>query len=290
MLQSLYATAAPGASAPDFRTWNIRFRHVTPELAAELLQNNAGNRKARRSLVAKYATTMKSGGWDVTPEAIILSKTGRLLNGQHRLQAVIESGETLILLFIENVDEAIFKRLDRGAPRSISDALQIDKKLAEVARFSGLLMSPPSQGGNSISDLLVEELSELLAAPHSEVMDATSTVAKVFSSVPFRTAATLRILGGADPERVKAMYRNFVLGNVHELPPVGQALVGAIAGGRIGTKGGGATQRELFARAWDAFDPEKADLSRSVIRSPKRQIEDARNLLLTACAPTRAAA
>lgn len=66
---------------------------ISPKFAEELLRNNAINRKLRPGVVERYAAQMRDGGWLLTAEPIMLSPEMRLLNGQHRLRAVMLSGK-----------------------------------------------------------------------------------------------------------------------------------------------------------------------------------------------------
>ncbi len=78
---------------------------ITPEKATELLKNNDHNRKVTKSRVAEYAKEMLSGMWMYNGESIIISESGRLLDGQHRLMAVIDSDTTIEAELIEGVPD-----------------------------------------------------------------------------------------------------------------------------------------------------------------------------------------
>jgi hypothetical protein len=61
----------------------------------------------------------------VTGEAIKFSTSGELIDGQHRLQAIIESGKPQWLLVIRGLDPATKAVIDTGAPRTAGDALKL---------------------------------------------------------------------------------------------------------------------------------------------------------------------
>ena len=63
---------------------------ITPNEASKYLANNPANRKINESVVRAMAEDMKAGRWMQTHQGIAISKTGRLLDGQHRLSAVIK--------------------------------------------------------------------------------------------------------------------------------------------------------------------------------------------------------
>ena len=66
---------------------------VTPEMATEWLKGNTKNRPINEEKVAEYAEKMRLGEWRERHSVpIILQSDGRLINGQHRLYAIIRAG------------------------------------------------------------------------------------------------------------------------------------------------------------------------------------------------------
>lgn len=99
---------------------------VTPALAEKwLAESNTHNRKTRPRTVDSYATDMVNGDWcdDGTP--IQFSRNGTVLNGQHRLRAVVKSGVTLRVLVVSNLPEEVQESMDTGIPRSFADVLTL---------------------------------------------------------------------------------------------------------------------------------------------------------------------
>lgn len=96
---------------------------ITPVIAKKMLEGNQDNRKLRKTRVAQYADAMKRGMWDIQNDAITISKTGKLLNGQHRLSAIIEANEPCQCLVLRGVDDSAFTVIDSGLSRSVNDAL-----------------------------------------------------------------------------------------------------------------------------------------------------------------------
>ena len=98
---------------------------VTPDLAASMLEANEANRNIRARVVSAYARDMESDRWLVTGETIKIGHGGELLDGQHRLQAIIASGKTQRLLIVRGLDPETRVVIDTGAPRSGGDALRM---------------------------------------------------------------------------------------------------------------------------------------------------------------------
>lgn len=105
---------------------------ITPEMAKKILENNVINRTLKPHRIKLYAEEMKSGRWQLNGEDIHISKSGNLLDGQHRLLAIIEAGVPVKIGIKTNVSDDV-SIYDRGTPRSTSDILSfrgMDKTLA----------------------------------------------------------------------------------------------------------------------------------------------------------------
>lgn len=99
--------------------------HVTPEIAKRWLGRNAVNRKLKGGKMARYARDMAAGRWQLTGEAIKFSHDGRLLDGQNRLNAVIESGQTVAMFVVRGLDDESQAVMDSGAARKTADNLHM---------------------------------------------------------------------------------------------------------------------------------------------------------------------
>src|SRR5690606_16390953 len=76
-------------------TTEHRLLTITPALADVMLRYNDANRPLSAATVRKYARQMGEGRWRLTKQPIIFSKSHKLLDGQHRLHACVESGVTI---------------------------------------------------------------------------------------------------------------------------------------------------------------------------------------------------
>lgn len=100
---------------------------VDPAYAAELLSANENNRRVTKSLVQQYATTMRLGLWrNPTAEALAVDSDGNLIQGQHRLMALIDAGVTLQFWINFNADPEDYHVLDRGKKRSLGDVVSME--------------------------------------------------------------------------------------------------------------------------------------------------------------------
>jgi hypothetical protein len=99
---------------------------LTPDLARTWLQRNLGNRPIKKSNVVAISEQIKKGRWKMTGDAIRFSNTGKLIDGQHRLSAIVEAGIPVQTLVITGLADEIFDVIDTGSGRSKSDVVFID--------------------------------------------------------------------------------------------------------------------------------------------------------------------
>lgn len=115
---------------------------ITPELAQAMLQKNTDNRKPDKQRIRQYSADMKAGRWKFTTQTIGIGTTGRVVDGQHRLFAIVDSGITITCLVVFDADESTFAVIDTGKTRTGNDIWQIDGKsapnVAAIARLAYL--------------------------------------------------------------------------------------------------------------------------------------------------------
>jgi len=103
----------------------IRRVLVTPAMAEKFLARNGHNRRVQDSTVRRYASEMRNGRWIFTGEGIRFDTNGNLIDGQHRLHAVILSGVPTEFLVIEGLDPEAFRGIDKGAKRMVAHDLHV---------------------------------------------------------------------------------------------------------------------------------------------------------------------
>lgn len=97
---------------------------VTPQYAAEVLASqNDGNRPVSKARVSRYANEMRRGRWLHTHQGIAFDVNGRLLDGQHRLAAVVEAGVDVVMQVTHDADPKTFGVIDTMKTRSLTDIL-----------------------------------------------------------------------------------------------------------------------------------------------------------------------
>jgi hypothetical protein len=135
---------------------------ISPQRAKELLEQNTCNRTLRENHVKNLASDMLNGLWrDKTGESIKFTKSGQLIDGQHRLHAVIRSGKSIRFMICEGLDANVMDVIDTGIKRNASDVLFL-KGVKNASVASAIIKSflsdrlQASQSNIGISNRMIE--------------------------------------------------------------------------------------------------------------------------------------
>lgn len=102
----------------DIRTeWVL----MTPEMAKELLAKNTHNRNIRPQHLSKLIRDMKNDNYMITHQGIAISDTHVLIDGQHRLTAIVESNKAQWLLVTTGLPMKAQEEVDGTARRLAGD-------------------------------------------------------------------------------------------------------------------------------------------------------------------------
>lgn len=107
---------------------DLRYRRISvdPDMAMAILTSNTDNRPVDQTRINKYAKHMAHGLWKQTSaEVIQIATDGRLIDGQHRLKAIIQSGVTVTLTIVDGCDADTFDVIDTGKTRTHNDVFSI---------------------------------------------------------------------------------------------------------------------------------------------------------------------
>ncbi|MGM0346808.1 MULTISPECIES: hypothetical protein [Streptomyces] len=99
---------------------------VGVDLATKWLERNLEeNRKTSTVRAKRYAKAMAEGRWKLTHQSIAFDKKGRLIDGQHRLLAVIYSKTTVPMRVHIGADPSTFSVIDTGYGRVASQFMRV---------------------------------------------------------------------------------------------------------------------------------------------------------------------
>lgn len=147
MAQTAYTNGTGKPHRPDFdfsrplcwglENWAIEFHalrkrsplhsvviEIAPEVADKLLKlSNTRNRPMQRNHAAAMEALLAADEYAVTGDTVKFSKSGVLIDGQHRLEGAVKGKRVLVTHVIFGLPDDIFDVIDQGKKRTPADIL-----------------------------------------------------------------------------------------------------------------------------------------------------------------------
>ena len=240
---------------------------VTPEMAGDLLKNNATNRRVRPGHVNALAAVMAAGQFQSTHQGIALNEEGQVVDGQHRLLAIIKSGVTITMpvAFGVNAEHYGHLMIDVGMNRTTADVYAVDRFVAQPCTFIAYMHQ--STRHKAILAPYLEAFGPIMTA----ISKGGRHMRRGVTSAPVVAAAAIRVAMGEDPVMVNANFAGMVRLDYGNLPPVANAFLRQLANGLVDR----ANKWDLFTRGMRVFDS-------SAQQNTKIQVKDYTGLISTA--------
>ncbi len=226
---------------------------VTPSLAKRLLERNVRNRKISEKVVQKYVEEIRAGEWGLTPAGVGFDSDGVLVDGQHRLAAIVRSGLAAPLLVVVGLPRACQEKVDRQRRRTLFDALFLaghaySRQEVEIATCL-TRMKQRSDSGVVPSDSLVKKTLLTHIEHIRAVLEGSDKKKKGLSQASFLAAAVLYHV--IDPmkcaEFLEGVRTGEMLTNDHPAMRLRRLLLGETVVASMPR--GGANQSFIFRRA-----------------------------------------
>ncbi|WP_327007937.1 hypothetical protein OHA72_12070 [Dactylosporangium sp. NBC_01737] len=117
------------ALAPVKPDITMELELIDPDKAESYLGKNHSNRNLRKAHYLSQASDMKAGRWQSSHMSIAFDTKGKLIDGQHRLHAIVESGVSMWLFVARNVPASVQEVIDTSAARTGADALKLSGRV-----------------------------------------------------------------------------------------------------------------------------------------------------------------
>lgn len=257
--------------------------HVTPEIASGWLELNTKNRSMRQRDVDKYARDMAAGRWLMTGEAIKFDTTGSLIDGQHRLWAIVESGQAVRMMVVTGLEPETQSMMDSGTKRTAADALNLagftsPNNIAAVARI-GLAYD----AGQLVRARSTISTNEVPSPSHAEirqwvdlnpyVIDAVRLTGRWNGRSKSAAAAALVILSRIDADEALQFINRIIELDFDGSGDPAKALLQRLQHSKDQREHlSSVTELHLIFRAWNA-NRDGQQITKLVIRSPKSPFE-----------------
>jgi hypothetical protein len=241
-------------------TVETRMTLVTPQMAREWLERNSDNRPLRPGVVDGFLAAYRRGEWRLTHQGIAFAKSGRLLDGQHRLTFISELPDKSVVPMnvTADLDEDTFDSIDQGFKRTTSDLYSVSGGLVAVARFIIKIAIPDRTG---ITPQLTKPYIDWVAPEYEMLITFCHGTARTWSSAAVRAAAILNMKLGHDKDYVRVAYDSLIHSNIASMAPPVRVLAQQYMSGKIVSVRG----FDLFCRAQRAFNSKDSGINTKII-------------------------
>ncbi|WP_017936069.1 hypothetical protein [Nocardioides sp. Iso805N] len=252
---------------------SVEIIDVTPTLAQTWLYRNPNNRNLRKGMVDAYARDMLAGRWLLNGESVKIDDTGHLLDGQHRLSAVIAADVTVPMIVIKGLPAGVMATVDAGTKRSYADALKLQGEdnsptLAAVTRRAAMWVRGVRTNTGSLRPTPLEMNIFINENPRIR------TSAEIASKLASRSLLPASVIGlchwlfsDLDPDDAEWFLARAADGDGLSADDPIAALRNRIVKMRVG--GGRVNETDALALAIYAWNAHRADERRSKLQLPK---------------------
>lgn len=136
---------------------------VGPPLAQEYLKRNISNRAVRYGTVVAYTKAMTMGRWIANGPPITFDTNGNLIDGQHRLLAIIKSGITIRMMVCRYAPPESAKVIDTGMIKRMGDVMPMDDSTVVYGSMRYLMAYESGIARRPCSKLQPWEAEDILA-------------------------------------------------------------------------------------------------------------------------------
>jgi hypothetical protein len=234
---------------------------ITPETARELLNAAQTQRPLRQRAVKRLISEMQKGEFTLTHQGLAFDENGTVLDGQHRLQAILQSGLSAELFCTFNVPRASFRKIDRNERRTVADdfiqlGIAGDAKTAKTMSAAARIIDTYDAGKNPAAEDYSSGTVELEGTTYDHpLLDETvAWVHSHHSSVnipPAPFAAFLTLFREVDNDAAMAFAERFVKGDKEHDDDPAWLLFSSQIGSDSRKKVGRAGFMYRIVRAWN---------------------------------------
>lgn len=241
---------------------------ITPADAQYLISLNTENRTIRRKAVDRLADEMRNARWHNTHQGMALSAAGRLIDGQHRCHAIINSGQTISTQLTVGLPETAFAYIDLGVNRNLADRMAMGRPKADVLSFAIKILYNADKSSLHLADLVAP----ILLPEMDKLLGAYPSYSKGITTAPLRLAAVGMLLeaSAVQEQYVLDTYSSLCRGDFSRFNPAMSAFYRQKTTRNLDRK-------DLFLRASEMFDGRNAEKPYIKLGAANKRIADLKN-------------
>jgi hypothetical protein len=221
--------------------FEIKFMLITPSIAEKMLEYNINNRHLNSIRVDGFVRLLKQGLFQTTHQGIAFDPDGKLIDGQHRLAAIVKSGCSVYMLVSRGLPVSAKLVVDTGEKRdsrSISKIIGRNDTQKHFAIAKMLKYGPIKSTQMNVPNELLFELVDTF----SEGIDFTLSLPGCKNLQAAITTVVARASYTKDHETLRRFVEILKTGenrNVSEIAPMRLKLSIASRFSRSAPNGGG---------------------------------------------------
>jgi hypothetical protein len=249
--------AVPNANLGKQKMITFTLEAISPHVAKQYLERNHKNRSLTKERVNALSRDIQSDAFMVTHQCIAFNANGDLIDGQHRLSAVVATGKSVQMYVAryERTETAMALPFDNGLTRKHYDILDITRKQTELA--SAVLRIKGR--ANTFTSADIQACVDHHESQFNTVLECSSNTAKHRSSAGAKAAIALLIKKNPQAaDEIIQQYVKFLNFDLDGMWPSVAACVRALE--NIRASGGSTMQKMVASRVWYAFQPENKHL------------------------------
>jgi hypothetical protein len=246
---------------------NAKTQVITPAIASQLIADSADfrNRNLSSTVVRNYCDQMKHGLWKSNGETIVIDQEGAVINGQHRLHAIVMAGVSVELLVVRGVERSTFSTLDKGRKRVSGDVLFVagyteTRGLAATINsvysylIDGVFVNARSGSARNVSPMIVEFIEEYPMIVISQKYISVASKKMAWLTPPSAMGALHYLFGLADRNRRDTFFDEFVKNQSSTGHPV-HTLIQSHSSRQIALlmKASLEVRAALWIKAWNSY-------------------------------------
>lgn len=236
------------------------FVNMGPARAKALLDANSKNRPISKYAVTRLADAIRRGEWIANGATIVVGHDGVLLDGQHRLSAIVAAGTSVPTLLVTGADPRAFMAIDVGGKghRRGTDLLALNGEKHATHLQSAINWVERYYTNNVLSQTftLTPQQTAMVLEAHPGIRDAVAAfrAGGVGKIVGASAIAAYYLFRQADPVKADLFMRDLIDGA--NLPDGDPVLVARniLINERAANGGGSGNAMRTFltmVRAWN---------------------------------------
>ena len=244
---------------------------ITPDVARAYLAVNDNPRDPKKHQVDEFVRIIRAGEFRTLHQGLAFDDHGNLVDGQHRLFAVVEAGIAVHMWVARGLSKLDVQAIDRGMMRNNATVMGVDIRVAPIiTQATYVLLS-------HVRKPLTGELMKVKAVLEdncNELISACGYAKAKVTTASMRLGAVMNMFNSAGKAYTMVQYPALVRGDFPAMTPMIQAFYRRLVESSRAMSG-----HMVLANAYRAFNPKNAHLKSVGIRTVEETLADMRKAL-----------